>query len=172
MDLQNLTSIQPRTSLAKFAKNYPKVRIKVRKNMKHIGESSISKPGGMWRGNPSLDQARLQVRKRRSFSFLRHPSSCMFLFLIVIVCLLAPFSCRLRSFVIFLFQHEACRAILPTCGRSSSIRLRLCEETCTAPIWCNYCISTCRGKTVSPMDGKLCRLITLGDPKPHTRLDI
>ena len=96
----------------------------------------------------------------------------MFLFLIVIVCLLAPFFCRLRSFVIFLFQQEVCRAILPTCGSSSSIRLRLCEETCTAPIWCNYCISTCRGKTVSPMDGKLCRSITLGDPKPHTRLDI
>ena len=96
--------------------------------MKHIGESSISKPGGMWRGNPSLDQARLQVRKRRSSSFLRRPSSCMFLFWTVTVCLLAPFFRRLRSFVVFLFQQEVCRAILPTCGSSSSIRLRLCEE--------------------------------------------
>ena len=31
--LQNSASVQPRTSLSKFAKNYPKVRIKVRKNI-------------------------------------------------------------------------------------------------------------------------------------------
>ena len=30
---QNSASIQPRTSLSKFAKNYPKVRIEVRKNI-------------------------------------------------------------------------------------------------------------------------------------------
>ena len=31
--LQNSASVQPRTSLSKFAKNEPKVRIKVRKNI-------------------------------------------------------------------------------------------------------------------------------------------
>ena len=31
--MQNSASIQPRTSLSKFAKNEPKVRIKVRKNI-------------------------------------------------------------------------------------------------------------------------------------------
>ena len=31
--LRNSASIQPRTSLSKFAKNYPKVRIEVRKNI-------------------------------------------------------------------------------------------------------------------------------------------
>ena len=37
MHLQNSASIQPRTSLSKFTKNYPKVRIQVRKN---IGEAA------------------------------------------------------------------------------------------------------------------------------------
>ena len=33
IDLQNSASIQPRTSLSKFAKNWPKVRKKVRTNI-------------------------------------------------------------------------------------------------------------------------------------------
>ena len=45
IDLQNSASIQPRTSLSKFAKNWPQVRIKVRKN---IGSGPWSRAFGSW----------------------------------------------------------------------------------------------------------------------------
>ena len=41
--LANSASIQPRTSFSKFAKNYPKVRIKVRKNI-GVNTTSMGRP--------------------------------------------------------------------------------------------------------------------------------
>ena len=49
--LQRFVSIQPRTSLSKFAKNSPKVRIEVRKN---IGEVSLEPKRESLKVQPAL----------------------------------------------------------------------------------------------------------------------